>query len=117
MFKKLFRTDDALMPDHASANQGRGLGALRLAYANWRFGKDVASIVIALDRLPNHQLHMLGLHREGLIDAVGDMILSAEQDRAIGREVIAILDAAKDRTFSRHDITSEGHPKQQKNSI
>lgn len=92
MFKKLFNTDLALMLDDASANRGHGLGALRMAYSDWRFGRDVAAIVAALNRLSDHRLHMIGLRREGLFDAVGDLMLSAEEDRAIGQEVIAILE-------------------------
>ncbi len=105
MFKKLFSTDLAMPANGASGNNGRGFGTLRTAYANWRLCNDVAAIVVALNRLPNHRLHLIGLHRDGLVDAVGDMIVSAEENRAIGREVIAILDASADSTFSCHDIT------------
>jgi hypothetical protein len=104
MFKKLFSTDLAVMPNDAAATTGRGLGTLRTAIADWRYGNDVAAIVGTLNRLPNHRLHMIGLHRDGLVDAVGDMILSAEEDRAIGREVVAILDASADGTFGSYDI-------------
>ncbi len=106
MFKKLFRTDLAMPANGASGNNGRGFGTLRTAYANWRLCNDVAAIVVALNRLPNHRLHLIGLHRDGLVDAVGDMIVSAEENRAIGREVIAILDASAEGTFSCHDITT-----------
>jgi uncharacterized protein YjiS (DUF1127 family) len=113
MFKKLFSTDPAMMRNDASANQSRGLAALRVAYADWRFGNDVAAIVVALNRLPNHRLHMIGLHREGLVDAVGEMILSAEEDRAVGQKVIAILEAPAGSSFDCTDITPpEGYPEQ-----
>lgn len=113
MFKKLFSTDLALMLDGGSANQGRGLNALRAAYSDWRFGNDVAAIVVALERLSNHRLHMIGLRREGLVYAVRDMMLSAEEDRAIGREVIAILDASAEGAVSCHDAPPpEEYPRQ-----
>lgn len=113
MFKKLFSTDLALMPDGASPNQARGLDALRTAYSDWRFGNDVAAIVVALDRLSNRRLHMIGLRREELVHAVRDMMLSAEEDRAIGREVIAILDASAENAISCHDTSPpEGYPRQ-----
>jgi hypothetical protein len=105
MFKKLFSTDLAMTADGASGNDGRGFGALRTAYVHWRLGNDIAAIAIALNRLPNRRLELIGLHRDGLVDAVGDMIVSAEENRAIGREVIAILDASADSTFSCHDFT------------
>lgn len=113
MFKKLFSTDLALMPDGGSANQGRGLNALRAAYSDWRFSNDVAAIVVALERLSNHRLHMIGLRREGLVYAVRDMMLSAEEDRAIGREVIAILDASAEGAVSCYDAPPpEEYPRQ-----
>jgi hypothetical protein len=113
MFKKLFSTDLAVMLDGASSNQGRGLDALRTAFSDWRFGNDVAAIVVALERLSNHRLHMIGLRREGLIYAVRDMMLSAEEDRAIGREVIAILDASEETAFSCPDTSPpDEYPRQ-----
>jgi hypothetical protein len=113
MFKRLFSTDPAMMPDDVSANQGRGPGALRMAYADWRFNNDVAAIVAAFDRLSNRRLHMIGLRREALFDSVGDMMVHAEEERAIGLEIVAIIDASADNAFSCYDITPpEGHPKQ-----
>jgi hypothetical protein len=108
MFKRFFSTDLALVPDGVSTKQDRELGPLRKAFSDWRFGNDVAAIVAALDRLPNHRLHKIGLHREGLVDAVCDMMLSAEKDRAIGREVIAILDASAARNRSGGDTAPSG---------
>ncbi len=93
MFKKLFITAPAMMPDDASANQGRGLGALRAAYSDWRGYNDIVTIVAALERLSNRRLHMIGLRREDLFDAVGDMMDRTEENRAIGQEILAILDA------------------------
>jgi hypothetical protein len=108
MFKKFFSTDLTLVPDDASTKQDSELGPLRKAFSDWRFGNDVAAIVAALDRLPNHRLHKIGLHRDGLVDAVCDMMLSAEKDRAIGREVIAILDASAARNRSGGDTRPSG---------
>jgi hypothetical protein len=105
MFKKFFSTDLALVPDGVPTNQDRELGPLQKAFSDWRFGNDVAAIVAALDRLPNHRLYKIGLHREGLVDAVCDMMLNAEKERAVGREVSAILDASAARTFSSGDTT------------
>lgn len=112
MFKKQFSTDIASIRDDASPNQDRGLRALRMAYSNWRVRNDAGAIATALNRLSNRQLHLIGLRREGIVGAVEDMILSVEEDRAIGREVIAIMDASVDSTFSCHDTTPpEGYPK------
>ncbi|MFT5066783.1 MAG: hypothetical protein ACJAXK_001602 [Yoonia sp.] len=113
MFKRFFRTDLASQPNDASINQSRSPSTVRKAISDWRFSNDVAAIVVALDRLPDHRLRMIGLNRDGLFDAVFDMILSAEEDRAIGREVIAILDASADSTFNCQDMTPpKGIPKQ-----
>jgi len=105
MFKKLFSTDHAMMLDDASANQGRGLGALRIAYFDWRVQNDIGAIVAALDRLSNRRLQMIGLRREGLRDIVRDMMLSAEEDREIVQEIIAIIDASAESSFRSRDIT------------
>jgi hypothetical protein len=104
MFKKPFRTDPASVPNDASTNQGRGLGSLRKAYADWRFGNDLAAIVAAFDRLSNRRLNMIGLHREALFDSVGDMMVQAEEERAIVREIIAIIDASTDTALTCPDI-------------
>ena len=104
MFKRLFSTDRAMTPDKVPANQGRGLGTLRMAYADWRFGNDVAAIVVAFDRLSNRRLHMIGLRREAIFDSVGEMMVHAEEERAIGREIVAIIDASADKALTYHDI-------------
>jgi hypothetical protein len=108
MFKKFLSTDPTLVPDDASTKKDSELGPLRKAFSDWRFGNDVAAIVAALDRLPNHRLYKIGLHREGLVDAVCDMMLNAEKERAVGREVSAILDASAARTFSSGDTRPSG---------
>ncbi len=114
MFKKLFSTDPATMPNDAFEGQDRGLGALRTAYSDWRFGNDVGAIVATLNRLSNHRLRMIGLDREGLADAVTGMMLSVEEDRAIGQEIVAILDAPAESTFScdQDTMSSEEYTKQ-----
>lgn len=104
MFKKLFRTNPASVPNDVSANQGRGLGALRTAYADWRFGNDLAAIVGVFDRLSNRRLNLIGLNRETLFDSVGDMMVHAEEERAIVREIIAIIDASTDTSLKCPDI-------------
>jgi hypothetical protein len=96
MFKKPFRTDPASVPDDASAIQGRVLGALRKAYDDWRSSNDHAAIVAAFNRLSNRRLHLIGLRREALLDSVGGMMIHAEEERAIVREIIAIIDASTD---------------------
>ncbi|MEH6648062.1 hypothetical protein [Sulfitobacter sp.] len=97
MFKKLFSTDRAMTPDNVSANQSRGLGTLQMAYADWRFGNDVAAIVVAFNRLSNRRLHMIGLRRETLFDSVGEMMVHAEEEREIGLEIVAIIDISANK--------------------
>ena len=104
MFKRLFNTDLAIMPDDVSANQRRGLGSLRKAYDDWRFSNDLAAIVAAFDRLSNRRLHLIGLRREALLDSVADMMVHAEEERVIVREIIAIIDASTDNELNRADI-------------
>jgi hypothetical protein len=105
MFKKIFGRNIASVPKDSTPNHIRDTGTLRKALSDWRFGNDVAAIVAVLDRLPNHRLHLIGLHREGLVDSVCDMMLRAEEDREIGREVVAILDTPADSGFSGDDTT------------
>lgn len=95
MSKKLFSTDRGVTPDDAPVTPSRDQKGLGKTISNWRFRRDVAAIVAALDRLPSRRLHLIGLNKDGLFDSVCDMILSAEEERAIGREVSAMLDATK----------------------
>jgi hypothetical protein len=80
MFKKLFRTNPASVPN------------------------DVSAIVGAFDRLSNRRLNLIGLNRETLFDSVGDMMVHAEEERAIVREIIAIIDASTDTSLKSPDI-------------
>ena len=105
MFKKFFNTELILKSDVAMANKERGLSALRLAYSDWRGENDICAIASVLGRLSNHRLQMIGLRREGLRDCVRDMMLSAEEDRVIVREIIAIIDASADSASGRREIT------------
>lgn len=93
MFKKTFNTAPATTLDGASAGPARGLGALMTAYSDRRLRNDIVAIMSAFDHLSDRRLHMIGMRREDLFDTVGDMIRQAEEQRTIGREVIAMLNA------------------------
>ncbi|ETX14307.1 hypothetical protein OCH239_04065 [Roseivivax halodurans JCM 10272] len=71
---------------------------LRERYESWRFRRDLAAIMAALDRLSDRRLEMIGIRRDDLFEAVSDMMMRAEEERAIGREVMALLDTPKAKT-------------------
>ena len=68
--------------------------SLRARYDSWRFRRDIAAIMASLDRLSDRRLEMIGLRRDELFEAVSEMIMRAEDERAIGREVIALLETS-----------------------
>lgn len=69
--------------------------SLRERYDSWRFRGDIAAIMASLDRLSDRRLEMIGMRRGELFEAVSDMMMRAEEERAIGREVIALLETSK----------------------
>jgi hypothetical protein len=103
MLNKLFRAERSMTPDNVSANQGSGLSTLRMAYDDWRFGNDVAAIVAGFNRLSNRRLHMIGLRRETLFESVVEMIDQAEEERAISKAILAIIDTSADKAFLSDD--------------
>ncbi len=104
MFKNFFNSKSAPVVENAPQNRSHRQDTLRAAYTDWRFYNDIATIVGALDRLSDRRLHMIGLHRGNLFDIVEDMMDRAEEQRTIGREVVAMLDAPV-RTRNGHELT------------
>lgn len=78
------------------------LSGLRTRYELWQSGRDLAAIMATLDRLSDRRLAMIGMRRGELFDAVSDLMLRAEEQRALGREVVELLEApeAAERTAS-----------------
>lgn len=105
MFKQLFATFTASTA--SGLPRRHGVDTIRQAYDTWRIGRDIDAIEIALDRLSDRQLHLIGLCRDSLSETVEDMIVGAEQDRAIGREVMALLEAPTGQASSRALETDE----------
>ncbi|QIE43111.1 hypothetical protein G5B39_13800 (plasmid) [Rhodobacteraceae bacterium SC52] len=68
------------------------IGRVRAAYDEWRFSRDITAIMSALDRLSNHQLHLVGIRRDDLFETVAEMMRRAEAQRVVGREVTNMLD-------------------------
>ncbi|KUF08738.1 hypothetical protein [Pseudoponticoccus marisrubri] len=86
MFKRLFGTA-------AGTRAAPGpVAGLRERVESWRFQRDVAAVTATLDRLSDRQLAMIGMRRGELFEAVSDMMLRAEEERRIGREVVALLE-------------------------
>ena len=88
MFMRLFGSSDTKDTD-------AGRQSLRDRYNSWRFRGDIAAITATLDRLSDRRLDMIGMRREDLFGAVSDMMMRAEEERQIGREVVALLEAPK----------------------
>lgn len=93
MFRTLFSRKTRMQP---AADAAPGRLDFRARYESWRFRRDLAAIMATLDRLSDRRLEMIGMHREDLFDAVSDLMLRAEEQRAIGREVVALLDAPQE---------------------
>lgn len=93
MFRNLFSTSGQTRPEADGAARRWGLAALRQAYDDWRLGRDIAAIMAAFDRLSDRQLDLIGVSRGSLYDTVEEMILSAERERMLGEEVLALLEA------------------------
>lgn len=89
LFQKLGIEDD---PRHASSGQ---LGRIRSAYLAWRARRDIAAISSVLDRLSNRRLRLIGMQRHSLDEAVIALMSRAEEEREIGREVVALFDAPR----------------------
>ena len=98
LLHKLGMEDDQ---DHASSGR---LGRMRSAYRAWRAQRDIDAIAGVLSRLSNRRLRLIGMQRPYLDDAVRGLMCRAEEDREIGREIIALLDAPK-------RISSAGAPR------
>jgi uncharacterized protein YjiS (DUF1127 family) len=78
----------------------RGIAALWQAYEDWRFRRDFTAIISSFNRLSDRQLGLLGLTRNTLFETVEDMILTAERERVIGREVAALLEGPVETSAS-----------------
>ncbi|ETX28610.1 hypothetical protein [Roseivivax isoporae] len=87
MFDRLFRTDRTA----TTGDAGDRAPGLRARYESWRFERDIAAIMSALDRLSDRRLALIGVRRDELFEAVSTLMLEAEQRRAIGREVLDLL--------------------------
>ena len=88
MFMRLFGSSD-------TKNTDTDRQSLRDRYNSWRFRSDIAAITATLDRLSDRRLDMIGMQRDDLFGAVADMMMRTEEERQIGREVIALLEAPK----------------------
>ena len=93
MLRHLFSNFGATRSEMTGAPRKRGLAMFRQAYDDWRFERDIVAIMATLDRLSDRQLHLIGVARDSLFETVEDMVRSAERERLIGRDVIALLDA------------------------
>lgn len=93
MFKNLLPAFGQAATEGNPVPRSWSVRALRQAYDDWRFGRDIAAIMAAFDRLSNRQLDLVGFKRDRLYDAVEEMILDAERQRALGLEVTALLEA------------------------
>ena len=89
LFQKLGIEDN---PSHASSGR---LSRMKSAYSVWRAERDIKAIASVLNRLSNRRLHLIGMQRSYLDDAVLGLMGRAEEDREIGREIIALLDSPK----------------------
>ncbi|MFD0982665.1 hypothetical protein [Tropicimonas aquimaris] len=102
MFKRLFSTFEATGATAGEPSRPGRMAPLRQSYDDWRFERDFTAVMTALDRLSDRQLHLIGLTRGSLFDAVEEMILDTAQQRALGREVIELLEGSQ-----RDAITAE----------
>jgi BMFP domain-containing protein YqiC len=91
MFTRLFGT--SVNEDFDAARD-----SLRDRYNSWRFRRDIAAITATFDRLSDRRLNMIGMRREELFEAISDLMIRAEEERQIGLEVIALLEAPKAET-------------------
>ncbi len=99
MFKKLFRSKFAEAVCGVVVNRTKNRVTFQAAYTEWRSRNDIATIVGALDRLSDRRLNMLGLRRDNLFDIVEDMVDSEKEQRAIGQEVIGMLEVSSMTTY------------------
>lgn len=79
-------------PDHASFGR---LARAKSVYRAWRAKRDIAAISGALNRLSNRRLRLIGMHRHYLDEAVVALMTHAEDEREIGREIVALLEGPK----------------------
>ena len=79
-------------PDHAASGR---LERAKAAYLAWRADRDIAAIASVLNRLSNRRLRLIGMQRTYLDEAVVGLISRAEEEREIGREIVALLDAPR----------------------
>lgn len=103
---RLFGSKRLAMLNPKSTNESSMISSLQKSFSSWRFRNDVAAIVSALHRLNARQLQLIGLHKEGLFDSVCDMILRAEENRAIGRDVKTIMDSSSKNSIDGSNILS-----------
>lgn len=92
MFTRFFRKADdtaAATPEMAETAEA---ASLREKVDSWRFRRDLAAIMATFDRLSDRRLEMIGLQRDSLFESVSDMMIEAERQRAIGREVVELLE-------------------------
>ncbi|SLN10151.1 hypothetical protein ROJ8625_00185 [Roseivivax jejudonensis] len=78
----------------AAVDSGDARRSLRERYDSWRFRGDIAAIMASLDRLCDRQLDLIGMRREELFEAVSDLMMRAEEQRRIGRDVVELLETA-----------------------
>jgi uncharacterized protein YjiS (DUF1127 family) len=67
--------------------------ALREAYADWRYERDLRAITHALDRLSDRQLRLIGMCRESLICEVETLADRAREGASVAREIKFLVDA------------------------
>ncbi len=71
-----------------------GLARIRSSYDEWRITQDIGAVMAVLDRLSDRRLAMIGMHRDGLYDAVAELMERADERRQMGDDVLAILAGA-----------------------
>ena len=94
MFNRLFETS-------IYENSGTDRPSLRERYNSWCYRRDIIAITATLDRLSDRRLDMIGMRREELVEIVCDMMLRADEERQIGREIIELLEAPKTPDVAR----------------
>ena len=95
MFKQLVTRLVPGSKKAAAPTNGSGLARIRSAYGEWRISQDIGAIMAVLDRLSDRRLAMIGVHRDGLYDAVADMMERAQERQQMGDEVLAILEGVR----------------------
>lgn len=94
MLKKLISRTGSSAVEARHDDDTSGFGRAKAALAIWRTTQDIGAVMAALDRLSDRRLAMIGIRRDGLYDAVTEMMDRVEGERRIADEVLALLEKA-----------------------